>query len=89
MHTTCFFVTAKTSPDSVLSSCNVMLPCCAVVCLLGCFWQSHDCNCRWAFVWLLWHNGRLPLRSACVLNSNCVLALLTQTKPCISMLLYR
>ena len=51
MHTTCFCVTAKTLSDSVLS---VMLPCCANVCLLGDFWQSHDRICRWAFVWLPW-----------------------------------
>ena len=51
MHATRFCVTAKTLSDNLLS---VMLPCCAVVCLLGDFRQSHDRNCRWAFVWLPW-----------------------------------
>ena len=54
MHTTCFCVTVKTSPDSLLSRCEVILPYCAVVCLLGNFWQSCDCDCTWAFVWLPW-----------------------------------
>ena len=54
MNPTCFCVTAKTLSDSVLSA---MLPCCAIVCLLGDFGdfrQSHERNCRWAFVWLPW-----------------------------------